>query len=265
MNFWAVSAGSSSAVPQHTINVKKVAAVTAGITLGIPIVGVAIWGLAQYLGQNKPSTCNTNNQDYLPPLIQKNAINVAVVGDRGVGKTTIIDKMCCFGDGFEKHGTNALIKKTYINQKYEITFCEISEDLETLEKSLGSVECEQILSRCHYALIVFDLSEGDTLAKGRIQRWKEVIKCRMPLCDVGFIPNKVDLIPDEETYDRLGTPIARFAGDCEREAKYPRAHQDFCCFPVSALTGKDLIDILNHICDWGKTRIRDFEKFGIKV
>ncbi len=187
-------------------------------------------------------------------------LEVAVVGDRGVGKTSIIEKMCLLGDNVKKQGRSTLIEKTYENKKYDIMFYDIAEDLEMLERSPGSSPCEEVLSRCHYALIVFDLSEGDALAKGRIQRWKEVIKRRMPLCDVGFIPNKVDLIPDEETYDRLGTPIARFAGDCEREAKYPGAHQDFCCFPVSALTGKDIIDILNHICDWGATRIRDVER-----
>ena len=189
-------------------------------------------------------------------------VNVVVVGDNGVGKTTLINKLCTYGEDFKKVGNHSSIYyfSEQENQDYIINFYEIESPLEDLENLPFQSSVDILLRASNIAMIVFDLSEGNTLSKGRIQRYKEVVKTKSPQNLAIFIPNKIDLFPNKEERQKFGMPIADYAVQCEREQKYGCKNQDMECLPVSAISNVNIERLINNICEKAPPRIWAFEE-----
>ena len=186
-------------------------------------------------------------------------VNVVVVGDRGVGKTTLINQLCTYGDNLNR--INEWHNRVHYfyepeNENYIINFYEIDLSAEKLENLSFQSSTDTLLKSSHIALIVFDLSEGNTLSKGRIQRYKEIVKTKSPQNLAIFIPNKIDLLSSKEERQKFGMPIADYAVDCEREQKYGCKNQDMECLPVSAIENINIEHLINNICENAIPRIR---------
>ncbi|MDR1241151.1 MAG: hypothetical protein LBK29_04800 [Oscillospiraceae bacterium] len=179
-------------------------------------------------------------------------INVAVIGDSGVGKTTLISAFCNCSEAVAAKVAPAIDKTAvFLNYLFEgscercninINFFDVHEQLEEMENPVNT----GIFSECDYTLIVFDLNEGGTLEKGRIQRWTRVVKKENFNCGVYYVPNKIDLL-NQERLNELAQPIARFAGQCdvERGRNYPNTLQDYSCGTVSAKERVGIDKLLN--------------------
>lgn len=198
-------------------------------------------------------------------------MTIVVVGDRGVGKTSIIRAISTQGEIISQNDetTKVFCVCPETGRSVNLSLYDINTELETIESSMHSYEYADLFSRIHGALIVFDLSEGlhgpTTLERGRIQRWKDVIKLKSPLCNVSFIQNKEDLILEQKTLERLGMPIAEYAGICERESEIKRGtSQDFSAFPFSNKNEHELQYIMKNIFGTGLRITRQIESLRTK-
>ena len=203
--------------------------------------------------------CETNIYAWWPKCLTPDTeIFIAVVGDKGVGKTSVINRLCddkgkyipyyhtdnCVRTKMTRTvnvGTQEESSDTCIVNFYE---CNLS--LEEIEEMHRNGKYTSLFPICQQALIVFDISEGESTAsssssssttstssslpedltpamralctsqildKGRIQRWREVIKDEQSHCFIEFVGNKADKVNGNPI--KLSDPIEKYCCECD--------------------------------------------------
>lgn len=185
-------------------------------------------------------------------LIHTYEVHIPIVGDAGVGKTTIFNNLKKYGEiSHETENSYCLKYADEFGRVFNMYFYDINIDLDK-DVDKTNFSCQKlntILPQIPYtSLIVFDYGNESTLSEERITLWKDVMKTKSPTSNIVFLPNKKDLITDQQEKSGITSRPSELACVFERQgkqkgSKYYCIQQDFTGYTIS----KDDSEKLDYI------------------
>ncbi len=183
---------------------------------------------------------------------------IPIVGDSGVGKTTIFNNLKKYGEiSRETENSYCLRYADEFGRIFNMNFYDINIDLDK-DVDKTNFSCQKlntILPQMpQLSLIVFDYGNEATLSEERITLWKDVMKTKSPTSSIMFLPNKKDLLTEEQKQNGTSERPARLTGKFEHEGKeensrYPTIHQDYLCLTLTKFDDGKIAFIFNKIWD----------------
>lgn len=179
--------------------------------------------------------------------VNRKEINIAVLGDPGVGKTSLIKNLCGkVSENTKKKGIECIHTTFYDGKtRYNnIYIFEIKNELKDIDDSFA-----RTLTKFHFAIIMHDMNyQVDEPVLERLYTASEAMKSNNPRCHVIFVGNKEDVIKKER---KDSAKLAQFACNCEDKQKYKEFNppQDYAAFLVTAKFRQGFNLIKRDICD----------------